>query len=78
MPPARKRLRAYDVSRTRTAVLAQFGHLREAVRTLTPEQLARPSELGEWAVRDLAAHLTTVLERVSGELERPEPAGGPR
>ncbi|WP_326698852.1 maleylpyruvate isomerase family mycothiol-dependent enzyme [Streptomyces sp. NBC_01754] len=76
MPPARKRLRAYDVSRTRTAVLAQFGHLRDAVCALTPEQLAGPSGLGEWTVRDLAAHITAALERVSGALESPEPAGG--
>ncbi|AEN11364.1 MULTISPECIES: maleylpyruvate isomerase family mycothiol-dependent enzyme [unclassified Streptomyces] len=76
MPPAKKRLRAYDVSRTRTAVLSQFGHLRDGVRTLTPEQLARPAGLGEWTVRDLAAHVTAALERVSGALESPEPAGG--
>lgn len=42
MPPAKKRPRAYDVTRTRTAVLAQFAHVRDAVRALTPEQLALP------------------------------------
>ncbi|GAA2956804.1 sterol carrier family protein [Kitasatospora cinereorecta] len=78
MPPAKKRPRAYDVARTRTAVLAQFGHVREAVRTLTPEQLASPAGPGGWTVRDLAAHLTTALERVSRGLELPEPAGGPK
>ncbi|MFD9236392.1 maleylpyruvate isomerase family mycothiol-dependent enzyme [[Kitasatospora] papulosa] len=76
MPPAKKRPRAYDLSRTRTAVLAQFAHVRAAVRALTPGQLSGPSGLGEWTVRDLAAHVTTVLERISGELERPEPSGG--
>ncbi|MFC8227730.1 sterol carrier family protein [Streptomyces sp. NPDC057287] len=76
MPPARKRPRAYDVTRTRTAVLAQFAHVREAVRALTPEQLARPGP-GEWTVRELAAHLAMALERVSRAMELPAP-GGPR
>uniref|UniRef100_A0AAU3GVT5 Maleylpyruvate isomerase family mycothiol-dependent enzyme n=1 Tax=Streptomyces sp. NBC_01401 TaxID=2903854 RepID=A0AAU3GVT5_9ACTN len=75
MPPAKKRPRAYDLSRTRTAVLAQFDRVREAVAALTEEQLAGPSGLGEWTVRDLAAHLTTALERVSRQLELPAPAG---
>ncbi|MEU0129831.1 sterol carrier family protein [Streptomyces sp. NPDC006289] len=77
MPPAKKRPRAYDVARTRAAVLAQFTHLRDAVRTLTPEQLALPGP-GEWTVRDLAAHVTTVLERVSRGMEQPRPVGGPK
>ncbi|MEV6259193.1 sterol carrier family protein [Streptomyces sp. NPDC051784] len=77
MPPAKKRPRAYDLSRTRTAVLAQFGHVRSAVRTLTAEQLALPG-LGEWSVRELAAHITMAPERVSRSMELPEPAGGPR
>lgn len=46
MPPARKRPRAYDPARTRAAVLAQFGHVRAAVRALTPEQLGLPTRLG--------------------------------
>ncbi|MFE4692956.1 sterol carrier family protein [Streptomyces sp. NPDC056749] len=75
MPPAKKRQRAYDLSRTRTAVLAQFAHVQAAVRDLTPEQLSGPSGLGEWTVRDLAAHVATVLEWVSRELELPEPPG---
>lgn len=75
MPPAKKRPRTYDLSRTRTAVLAQFAHVQAAVRALTPEQLSGPSGLGEWTVRDLAAHVTTVLERISRELELPEPPG---
>ncbi|WP_329039379.1 maleylpyruvate isomerase family mycothiol-dependent enzyme [Streptomyces sp. NBC_00178] len=75
MPPAKKRPRAYDLSRTRTAVLAQFAHVQAAVRAFTPGQLSGPSGLGEWTVRDLAAHVTTVLERVSRELELPAPPG---
>ncbi len=75
MPPAKKRPRAYDLSRTRSAVLAQFHRVREAVAALTEDQLAGASGLGEWTVRDLAAHVTTALERVSRELELPEPPG---
>ena len=77
MPPAKKRPRSYDLSRTRTAVLAQFGHVQDAVRALTPEQLALPG-LGEWTVRELAAHLTTALEQVSRSMELPAPTGGPK
>jgi uncharacterized protein (TIGR03083 family) len=74
MPPARKRPRAYDPARTRAAVLAQFGNVRAAVRTLTPEQLALPTRLGDWTVRDLLAHLTMAVESVSLAAERPAPA----
>ncbi|MDG9719931.1 maleylpyruvate isomerase family mycothiol-dependent enzyme [Streptomyces sp. DH24] len=74
MPPARKRPRAYDPAKIRAAVLAQFGHLREAVRTLSPEQLALPTRLGEWTVRELAAHVTMAVESVSRNLDRDEPA----
>ncbi|MBM7438081.1 maleylpyruvate isomerase family mycothiol-dependent enzyme [Streptomyces sp. HB132] len=74
MPPAKKRPRAYDFPRTRTAVLAQFAHVQAAVRALTPGQLALPG-LGEWTVRELAAHMTAVPERASQELELPEPPG---
>lgn len=74
MPPAKKRPRAYDPAKTRKAVLAQFGNVREAVSTLTPEQLALPTRLGTWTVRDLAAHITMAVESVSRALARPEPA----
>lgn len=73
MPPARKRPRAYDPAKTRTAVLAQFGNVREAVGTLGEDRLALPTRLGEWTVRDLAAHLTMAVESVSRALQRPEP-----
>ncbi|MEU0303403.1 sterol carrier family protein [Streptomyces sp. NPDC006175] len=77
MPPAKKRPRAYDMPRTRSAVLAQFAHVQDAVRTLTPEQLALPGP-GEWTVRELVAHMTMALERVSRSMELPEPDGGPK
>ncbi|MFF7793826.1 sterol carrier family protein [Streptomyces sp. NPDC007991] len=74
MPPARKRARRYDPVKIRTAVFTQFGHVREAVRTLTAEQLALPTRLGDWTVRELAAHVTMAVETVSRNLERAEPA----
>ncbi|GCB47906.1 maleylpyruvate isomerase family mycothiol-dependent enzyme [Streptomyces sp. NL15-2K] len=74
MPPAKKRARTYDPVKIRTAVLTQFGHVREAVRTLTPEQLALPTRLAGWTVRELAAHVTMAVETVSRNLDRDEPA----
>ncbi|MFJ8539086.1 sterol carrier family protein [Streptomyces sp. NPDC093591] len=74
MSPAKKRTRTYDPAKIRTAILAQFGYVRQAVRTLTPEQLARPTRLGDWTVRDLAAHVTMAVETVSRNLDRDEPA----
>ncbi|WP_320774929.1 maleylpyruvate isomerase family mycothiol-dependent enzyme [Streptomyces sp. CRN 30] len=74
MSTARKRTRTYDPAKIRTAVLAQFGNVRDAVRTLTPEQLAGPTRLGDWTVRELAAHLVMTLESVSRGLDQGEPA----
>ncbi|MFD8823818.1 sterol carrier family protein [Streptomyces sp. NPDC059605] len=74
MPPSRKRARRYDPARTRSAVLAQFAHVRGAVRTLTPEQLALPTRLGDWTVRELAVHLTMGLSHLTRSLELPPPA----
>ncbi|MEV2210504.1 sterol carrier family protein [Streptomyces sp. NPDC050997] len=73
MPPAKKRARTYDPGRIRTAVLTQFGTVRQAVRTLTPEQLALPTRLGDWTVRDLVAHIGMVLGAVDRLLGEPEP-----
>nr|WSW67956.1 maleylpyruvate isomerase family mycothiol-dependent enzyme [Streptomyces sp. NBC_00995] len=74
MPQSQKRARRYDPVRTRAAVLAQFSQVRSAVSTLTPQQLAGPSGLGAWTVRELAVHLTMALSHVSRNLELPEPA----
>ncbi|ARX84643.1 MULTISPECIES: maleylpyruvate isomerase family mycothiol-dependent enzyme [Streptomyces] len=73
MPPAKKRTRSYDSTKIRTAVLAQFAAVRTAVAGLTPEQLAAPTRLGDWTVRELAAHLTMVLGSVARYLDAPEP-----
>ncbi|MFI9150683.1 sterol carrier family protein [Streptomyces sp. NPDC053367] len=72
--PAKKRTRTYDPAKIRAAVFAQFGHVRRAVSTLTADQLALPTRLGEWTVRDLAAHITMAVETVSRNIERDEPA----
>ncbi|MEV1052572.1 sterol carrier family protein [Streptomyces sp. NPDC059017] len=74
MPPARKRARSYDPARIRTAVLAQFGHVREAVGGLTAGQLALPTRLGDWTVRELAAHIALTFGAVARALDHPEPA----
>jgi uncharacterized protein (TIGR03083 family) len=74
MPPAKKRTRSYDSAKIRAAVLAQFRNVREAVVTLSPEQLDGPTRLGEWTVRDLAGHITMVLGSVVRKLSEPEPA----
>ncbi|MFF9013046.1 sterol carrier family protein [Streptomyces sp. NPDC014870] len=75
MPPARKRTRSYDSAKTRAAVLAQFGNVRTAVEALTPEQLDGPTRLGQWTVRDLAAHMTMAVGAVARALGEPEPTG---
>ncbi|MFC8919991.1 sterol carrier family protein [Streptomyces sp. NPDC057116] len=74
MPPAKKRPRAYDPAKTRAAVLAQFDHVHRAVLTLTPEQLALPTRLGAWTVRELAAHVTMAVLSVIRGVAAPEPA----
>ncbi|MEU0003837.1 sterol carrier family protein [Streptomyces sp. NPDC006314] len=73
MSPAKKRARSYDPAKTRAAVFAQFGHVREAVRGLTPEQLALPTRLGEWTVRELVAHIGMALTAVHRALDKPAP-----
>jgi len=73
MPPAKKRTRTYDPAKIRAAVQTQFGNVREGVRTLTPEHLALPTHLGDWSVRELAAHITMAVETVSRNIDRPEP-----
>ncbi|MFJ6832808.1 sterol carrier family protein [Streptomyces sp. NPDC091209] len=74
MPPVKKRARTYDPARIRAAVLAQFGNVRDGVHALDEEQLARPAQLGDWTVRELAAHITMAVETVSRHLDLPAPA----
>ncbi|EYT79869.1 hypothetical protein CF54_28795 [Streptomyces sp. Tu 6176] len=74
MPPAKKRTRTYDPIRTRTAVLAQLDAVRDAVRGLPPEQLASPTRLGDWTVRELIAHIGMAATAIGRALDLPEPA----
>lgn len=74
MPPAKKKPRTYDQAKIRAAVTAQFGHVAAAVRTLTPEQLARPGGLGEWSVAELAAHIAWIADSLARGLARPPAA----
>jgi len=74
MPPAKKRTRTYDPVKTRTAVLAQLGNVREAVRTLTPDHLRLPTRLEGWTVRELVAHIGMAVTAVGRSLDQPEPA----
>ncbi len=74
MPPAKKRTRSYDPVKTRAAVLTQFRHVRDAVEAFTPVQLDGPTRLGEWTVRDLAAHVAWMLDSVPQLLAAPAPA----
>ncbi|MEU9603925.1 sterol carrier family protein [Streptomyces sp. NPDC048057] len=75
MPPAKKRTRSYDPAKTRAAVLAQFDHVRTAVAALTPEQLALPTRLGGWTVRELVVHLARVATSVVRSADAPPPTG---
>ena len=74
MPPAKKRPRRYDPAKTRAAVFGQLGNVREAVRGLGPEQLALPTRLDAWSVRELVAHIGMAVTAVHRALERPAPA----
>ncbi|UQX02142.1 maleylpyruvate isomerase family mycothiol-dependent enzyme [Streptomyces sp. RerS4] len=74
MPPAKKKPRTYDPAKIRAAVTTQFGHLTDAVRELTPEQLARPSGLGDWSVAELAAHIAWIVDSLARGLAKPPAA----
>ncbi|MEU6894993.1 sterol carrier family protein [Streptomyces sp. NPDC046557] len=74
MPPAKRKTRTYDSAKIRAAVTAQFGHVADAVRELTPEQLARPTGLGQWTVGDLAAHIAWIADSLAAGLARPPAA----
>ncbi|NBM18443.1 maleylpyruvate isomerase family mycothiol-dependent enzyme [Streptomyces sp. GC420] len=73
MPPARKRTRSYDPAKIRAALTAQFSLAHDLVRDLTPERLALPTRLGDWTVRELAAHIALAVGAVARHLDEPEP-----
>ncbi|MDI3422261.1 maleylpyruvate isomerase family mycothiol-dependent enzyme [Streptomyces luteolus] len=74
MPPAKKRPRTYDPKKTVAAVRAQFGAVREAAKALTPEQLAGPTHLGAWTVRELLVHIDMAVSAVVRHIDDAEPA----
>ncbi|MEV8534885.1 sterol carrier family protein [Streptomyces sp. NPDC051211] len=74
MDQGKKKPRTYDSARIRTAVAAQLASVRAAVGQLTPEQLALPTHLGDWTVRDLAAHIAWIVRSIPEAAARPAPA----
>ncbi|PNE36661.1 maleylpyruvate isomerase family mycothiol-dependent enzyme [Streptomyces noursei] len=76
MSPAARapRARRYDPAKTRAAVTAQCAHVRRVVGALTPEQLALPTRLGDWTVRELVAHLSIAVGSAARALRLPAPA----
>ncbi|MET8556406.1 sterol carrier family protein [Streptomyces sp. NPDC004959] len=75
MPPAKRRPRTYDFRKTSTALFAQYGLARAAVRGLGERELALPSGLGEWTVAELVTHLGLTLESVTRAIEAEPPTG---
>ncbi|MCM2427641.1 maleylpyruvate isomerase family mycothiol-dependent enzyme [Streptomyces sp. RKAG337] len=73
MTSAGRRARSYDPARTRAALVAQVGAVRVAVRSLTDEQLTRPSGLPGWDVRLLVAHIVRQIDAVGVLLGEPAP-----
>ncbi|WUH92709.1 maleylpyruvate isomerase family mycothiol-dependent enzyme [Streptomyces sp. NBC_00433] len=77
MPPAsRRRARTYDPDRTWDALVAQAGHVRDAVRGLPAEAYGGPSGLPGWDVRLLVAHIVRQVDALGVLLAEPEPAPG--
>lgn len=72
MPP---KTRTYDPAKVRTALAAQTEALRVLVRGLSDDDLARPTRVGEWTVRELVAHLALQVGWVPRHLGQPL-AGG--
>lgn len=73
MPPAKKRPRTYDPKKTAAAIRAQFAAVREAAKALTPEQLAGPTHLRPWTVRELLVHIDMAVSAVVRHIDEPEP-----
>ncbi|GGY04635.1 sterol carrier family protein [Streptomyces hiroshimensis] len=72
MPPAQRkpRPRSYAPAKVRAAFAAQLAHVREAAAGLDEAQLALPTRLGEWTVRELLAHIALgagLVARLAGE-----------
>lgn len=48
---------------------ASYERVEAALAALTPEQWVTPREAGAWSPRDIVAHLTAWLERLSLEMD---------
>ncbi|GAA2739499.1 maleylpyruvate isomerase N-terminal domain-containing protein [Kitasatospora cinereorecta] len=59
----------------RAALAAQALALRDAVRALDEAELALPTRLGDWRVRELAAHLAIQVGWVPLHVDDPAPDG---
>lgn len=82
MPPPptagrRRRTRSYDPATTRAALVAQVGHVRDAVHRLTAHQFGLESGLPGWDVRLLVVHLTGQIRAVRDVLAEPAPDPAP-
>ncbi|MFJ5230313.1 sterol carrier family protein [Kitasatospora sp. NPDC088391] len=75
MPTAKPR--TYDPVKVRAALTGQLDAISAAVRDLDDGQLARPTRLGEWRVRELVAHLGMVASWVPLHLHDPLPPRAP-
>ncbi|WP_333770286.1 maleylpyruvate isomerase family mycothiol-dependent enzyme [Streptomyces sp. IBSBF 2435] len=73
---SRRRVRTYDPDRTWSALLAQAGHVRDAVEELAPEAYAGESGLPGWDVRTLVAHIARQVNLLGVLLAEPEPVPG--
>ncbi|MFJ4676793.1 MULTISPECIES: maleylpyruvate isomerase family mycothiol-dependent enzyme [unclassified Kitasatospora] len=69
--------RTYDPVKVRAALTGQLDAISAAVRALDDGQLARPTRLGEWRVRELVAHLGMVVSWVPLHLHDPLPPQAP-
>lgn len=66
--------RTYDPSRVLTALTGQVEAVRVAATRITEAQLALPSGLDGWDVRELVAHIAGQIDAVPRLLSEPPPA----
>ncbi|MFF4409669.1 sterol carrier family protein [Streptomyces sp. NPDC001262] len=70
MPPT-QRARKYDAAKLAAAITAQLQHVRTAVAGLGEGQLALPTRLDGWTVRELVTHIPLTVGVVNRTLEAP-------
>ncbi|MFJ8440014.1 maleylpyruvate isomerase family mycothiol-dependent enzyme [Kitasatospora griseola] len=75
MPTAKPR--TYDPVKVRAALTGQLDAISATVRSLDDEQLALPTRLGDWRVRELVAHFGMVTSWVPLHLHDPLPPQAP-